>query len=1004
MTKVLGDTRRPPALGVAVVAILLSACGEPAKEKPAPETGCAPGTVALEGGECAPAGQPQGEPGACGPGSWAPVPGGECQSAGLPAVGLPCPAGEAPGAGGECVAAGVPPEACGEGFSPSMGGCEPVLPAAPCPEGQLAVPGETDCHEVAPCGAAPYGDAPVDAATQFVDNAYPGADSDGSAAKPWTSVQAGIDAAAPGALVAVAAGTYAEDVVIADKAVRLWGRCPSLVTIAGAATALAISGVSGAEVHGVGLTSAGVGARVAGAQAVALQGVWVHGTGEEGIVVTTSGATPSVDVAIEESLVESAGIAGIAVDRSTAALRRSVVRGAADPGFGVVATTASKSAVAGLTVERCVIEDNGYDGVHLSASTASIASSVVRANTNAEVYVENNGHLRGAVTMTGSVVEKADLAGIYAIGSELTVTASVVRDDASGDGWGIYLDRDGGVSEAATGTITASLLDNNHGTGIAIYGSAATVAATAVRDTQMEGKIAGVGIAVIGGKDGGTRASLAVSGSEVSKSHLAGILILGSDATIEGTRVSGTQGILDKGDAFFLGPGIEMTPDEKGAERSVVTITGSVVADNHEAGVVVNGSDCTIESTEIRGTLAQPKDGLLGRGIQVQVGPSLGRANLTVRASVVADNKDVGVFVGGSDALLEEVVVEGTAPPEGDLAFGTGVNAELDIDSLERAKVTVRGSVIAESHSAGLLVRGATAVVEDTLIQGTLATAETEMWGRGVLAADEETTGQRADLTLLGSRVENSLGMGVGVYGSDALIEATEIRGTGPNPADGSAGNGLQVWNRTATQNRAVAKVHRSWIADNRTTGVLNGGGDVELLGVLVEGTLPELSTGFFGRGVSAQRDPDLGLRASLVVRDCRVTGNRDVGIFVAGSDADVSHTLVEATTPREKDGLFGDGVVALAYGEPAAMAVKESLITGSGRAGLASFGSALSLASTRIACAAFELEADDYGGEEPALKDLGDNLCGCPEAESECHAASSGLSPPDHDEASGGE
>ena len=46
-------------------------------------------------------------------------------------------------------------------------------------------------------------------------------------------------AAAAGATIAVAAGSYAEDVVIQGKSVRLFGRCPALVEVTGAGVELA---------------------------------------------------------------------------------------------------------------------------------------------------------------------------------------------------------------------------------------------------------------------------------------------------------------------------------------------------------------------------------------------------------------------------------------------------------------------------------------------------------------------------------------------------------------------------------------------------------------------------------------------------------------------------------------------------------------------------------------------------------------------------------------------
>jgi hypothetical protein len=76
---------------------------------------------------------------------------GSCFSAGLPHD-MPCPPGELLLEDGKtCQKAGVPPSACGAGFLPDgKDGCEPILPADPCPKGQMAVPGDTECHKVAP--------------------------------------------------------------------------------------------------------------------------------------------------------------------------------------------------------------------------------------------------------------------------------------------------------------------------------------------------------------------------------------------------------------------------------------------------------------------------------------------------------------------------------------------------------------------------------------------------------------------------------------------------------------------------------------------------------------------------------------------------------------------------------------------------------------------------------------------------------------------------------------
>jgi len=76
----------------------------------------------------------------CGPGELE-LADGRCQPPGLP-LDMPCPPGEAPLEDGSCQAAGVPPSECGDGFtSDGEGGCEPILPKDPCPDGLMAIPG-----------------------------------------------------------------------------------------------------------------------------------------------------------------------------------------------------------------------------------------------------------------------------------------------------------------------------------------------------------------------------------------------------------------------------------------------------------------------------------------------------------------------------------------------------------------------------------------------------------------------------------------------------------------------------------------------------------------------------------------------------------------------------------------------------------------------------------------------------------------------------------------------
>lgn len=197
----------------------------------------------------------------------------------------------------------------------------------------MAIPGESACHPVADCGAGTYGDAPLDADTRFVDISYAGGDSDGSQAKPWTSVQAGVDAAPAGGLVAIAAGTYAEDVAIGDKAVRVWGRqtfghdCRDLRGDYGDGR-----GRLGGARRGIYERRARGAARWS--TELFDEHLWTHGTAAHGVRVGPNGAAASTGASIEDSLVESAKSAGIACERSQAAIGDRLSGGRARRGSG----------------------------------------------------------------------------------------------------------------------------------------------------------------------------------------------------------------------------------------------------------------------------------------------------------------------------------------------------------------------------------------------------------------------------------------------------------------------------------------------------------------------------------------------------------------------------------------------------------------------------------------------------------------------------------------------
>ena len=124
-------------------------------------------------------------------------------------------------------------------------GVKAPLPGCPqgCLESEVCLKGA--CVKAGPgkaCGAGPW-EAGLGAGAIYVDAAHVGA-SDGSSKKPFRTIQEALaKVSATAGVIAVAAGTYKEDLFI-DKQVALRCRCPSMVTISGAV-----------EIHHLGSTS-----------------------------------------------------------------------------------------------------------------------------------------------------------------------------------------------------------------------------------------------------------------------------------------------------------------------------------------------------------------------------------------------------------------------------------------------------------------------------------------------------------------------------------------------------------------------------------------------------------------------------------------------------------------------------------------------------------------------------------------------------------------------------
>ncbi|MBW2457203.1 MAG: right-handed parallel beta-helix repeat-containing protein [Deltaproteobacteria bacterium] len=693
-----------------------------------------------------------------------------------------CVPGERPLGDGTCLpagqGAGVPPELCAAGFdSDDQGGCVAILPAAPCPPGQLATPGEATCHELAPCGSGVWGLIPVDTTTEYVDVSSIAGSSDGSETHPWTTLQQGIDGAAPGAIVAVAAGTYTGDLQIAGKAVRLWGRCPAMVTVQGTSgmtAAIFVSGTTGAEIRGLAITGPGTGLAVSNAVALVADQVWVH--------------------------------------------------------------------------------DTGWIGLDVSGATD--------------------------LTLNASLVETGTLFGLYAEATSITIDSSSVRDTRPtanleyGRGIVIISDGSGNRSDA---TVTASLVERNRDAGMSVIGSTATIEGVVIRDTESQGP-------------------------PNEETH---------------------------------GRGIEGFTAQSTGERSVVLVRGSSIVNNRQAGVYGIGLDLTVEATVVRDTRPEAADERWGAGFYLVDDPSGAyRSEATIRSCLVTDNHEVGLFVAGSDALVESTILRNTLPSADDAKRGRGISLQDGLAAPDPATLALRTSVLTHNHEGAVTAQGAVIDVESSRLEDTQPQASDGLYGRGITL--EHRAGRRAQGTVRWSVVEGNREAAAMVYGSDLVTERTLYADTTAREIDGVGG-----------------------------------------IGIMLQPLLPVE-------------------RSTASIQSCLVRDNQRAGIAALGGDLIVQHSLVTGTTPEPGVSEFGDGIVVLTYqGVVATGTITDCQVTANARGGVTTFGALVEIGNNSVFCNAFDLNGENLGEASFGFTDLGTNVCGCDDQWATCKVLSAGLKPP---------
>ncbi len=435
--------------------------------------------------------------------------------------------------------------------------------------------------------------------------------------------------------------------------------------------------------------------------------------------------------------------------------------------------------------------------------------------------------------IAGVAITGSSMAGAYHEGGTLTLDEVQITENPAV----------GLVSLRGDVDLSNSRLERNQGGGlVSLYGTV-TLKDSDVRDTQ--GDSGGYGPGIFLGE-----AQLTATGCTIEGNRSIGVHLSRSAATLERCEILDTQSDANGWD----GSGCSVW------EGSSLTLIDSTVQDNHYAGVAAYDSTVTLKRSEVLDTW--PEDvGTHGGGVSLIEG-----SDLICIDSTLTNNHFTSLYLYGSTATLDGCEVRDTWPDDtGEGGVGVGV--------ISGSVITITDSIIDGNHSHGVFIEGSDATIERSSVSQTQSNEAGG--GRGISVQDSAT------LSLIDSEVAENHEIGLAIIAGSATVVGTTVRDTQPT-ASGIMGRGINV------QEGSDLQVSESTISGNHDIGVFIGDATATLTDCAITGTQPN-STGN-GRGISLMPGSE------LVMRDCLVEENYEIGILVEESIATLDGVQVLGT------------------------------------------------------------------------------------------------------------
>lgn len=416
----------------------------------------------------------------------------------------------------------------------------------------------------------------------------------------------------------------------------------------------------------------------------------------------------------------------------------------------------------------------------------------------------------------------------------------------------------------------------------------------------------------------------------------------------EGLRVSGAQQVsVQEVEIPSTGSYGVLGISDADARLWRVKVTGATTL-----GILSNNSTLSVEQSVVRGTNPQPATGYFGRGIEANCTSVGSCTTLHVEGSLVAGNRDIGIFAFDVDAVVISSVVRDTLPEVTGQGPGMGINAQCNSDLETCGSMLVEGSLVKGNRDTGILVMGVHARVASSVVRDTLPRMSDRVGGRGISAQCHPTTGVCGSLRVEGSLVADNHEFGIEAVVSETQVVSSIVRDTQSQEGDQTYGLGIAAFCNGDLGIFGSLRIEGCLVAGNHTYGIYASGVEARVVSSVVRNTQPQLLDAKDGIGIAAQCYPGVEVCGSLDVESSLITANREMGIFASGADARVVSSVVRDTLPQESDQAGGRGIVGQCdarMGICGSMHVQESLVAHNRELGLVAYGVHASVISTTV-------------------------------------------------------